>query len=106
MHHCRSDGAKDQVDVRGMRGLWQQTLLDEGIVHARLKRTTLAEQLGAVAAAGLVPSELKVLCLGVPASTVCIRTCDSAAHIMAGPSMLIWLYRTYAGAAAAARQRE
>jgi hypothetical protein len=83
MHHCRSDGAKDQVDIRGMRGLWQQTLLDEGVVDARLKRTTLAEQLGAVAAAGLVPSELKVICLGVSANTVCIRMCDCAAHIMA-----------------------
>ena len=45
-----------------MRGAWQQTLLDEGVVDARLKRTLLAEQLGAVAAAGLVPSEVKVTC--------------------------------------------
>jgi hypothetical protein len=58
---CRSDAAKDQVDVRGMRGMWQQTLLDEGVVDMRLKRTVLAEQLGAVAAAGLMPSELKVM---------------------------------------------
>lgn len=84
MHCCRSDGAKDQVDVRGMRAARQQTLLDEGIADARLKRTTLAEQLGAVAAAGLVPSELKVICLPALPVQCCICICDHAAHIMAG----------------------
>lgn len=49
--------------MRGMRAAWQETLLAAGVPEGRLhlNRKAAANQLGAVAAAGLTPSQLKAV---------------------------------------------